>query len=254
MTDFFMYIFNTIIVTLQGEMSSLLIPDPSNINFPWCPKDKPKEKLELLSPLIQFNPQNSSFHIDPAGMPGFIAMSSYFSDETVKICIVAARNTTTLRRYLKRVAASLTDTKRGISQEIILSEVLDLVERGDMSMDILYPGYTAHFLKNALYHFVVSCYKEKAVGIANISFITGRYSAVAPGPPLLAMDPDQDPSDKYRRMVFSEAEIAKAEDDHKILCLDSTQSLRRARESNRLVKAGQAQRMLQNRKSSIAPS
>ena len=147
MTDFFMYIFNTFIITLQGEMSCLLIPDPSNITYPWCPKEQPKEKLALLSPLIQFNPQNSSFHIDPSGMPGFIAMSSYFSDETVKICIVAARNTTTLRRYLKRVAASLNDTKRGISQEIILSEVLDLVERGDMSMDILYPGYTAHFLK-----------------------------------------------------------------------------------------------------------
>ena len=101
---------------------------------------------------------------------------------------------------------------------------------------------------------MVSCYKEKAVGIANISFITGRYSGVAPGPPLLAMDPDQDPSDKYRRMVFSEAEIAKAEDDHKILCRVSTQSLRLARESKKQVKAGQAQRMLKNRKCSIAHS
>ena len=247
-----MYICNTFIMTMQGEMSCLLIPNSSNINFPWCPKDQPKEKLALLSPLIQFNPQNLSFHIDPAGMPGFIAMSSFFSDETLKIFLVAARNTTTLRRYPKRVADSLNDTKRGISQEIILSEVLDLVQRGDMSMEILYPGYTAHFLKNALYHFVVSCYKKKALGTAYISFITGSYSAVAPGPPLLAMDPDQDPSDKYRRMVFSEAEIAKAEEDHKIICLESTQSLRLARESKKQVKAGQAQRMLKNRKCSIA--
>ena len=229
-------------------MSSLLIPNPSNIHFPWCPKDKPKEKLELLSPLIQFNSQNSSFHIDPSGMPGFIAMSSFFSDETLKIFLVAARPTTTLRRYLKIVADSLNDTKRNISQEIILSECLDLVQRGDMSMEILYPGYTAHFLKNALYHFVVSCYKKKPLGTANISLITGAYSAVAPGPPLLSMDLDQHPSDKYRRMVFSKADLAKAEGDHKRKCLESTKSLHLAREFKKQVKDGQARKMLHNRK------
>ena len=130
---------------IQGERSCLLIPNPSDSNFPWCPIDKPKQELEQLSPLIQFNSQNSSFHIDPSEMPGFIAMSSYFSDETLKIFLVAARPTSTLRRYLKIVADSLNDTKRNISQEIILSECLDLVQRGDMTMDLLFPGNTAHF-------------------------------------------------------------------------------------------------------------
>ena len=89
---------------------------------------------------------------------------------------------------------------------------------------------------------------KKTLGTANISFITGAYSAVAPGPPLLAMDPDQHPSDKYRRMVFSKADLAKAEGDHERKCLESTKSLHLAREFKKQVKVGQARRMLQNRK------
>ena len=145
MTYLLMYIFYSYIMKIQGERSCLLIPNPSDSHFPWCPIDKPKQKLEKLSPLIQFNSQNSSFHIDPSGMPGFIAMSSLISDETCKIFLVAARPTSTLRRYLKIVADSLNDTKRNISQESILSECLDLVKRGHMTMDILLPDYAAHF-------------------------------------------------------------------------------------------------------------
>ena len=157
MTYLLMYIFYSCIMKMQGKRSCLLIPNPSDSHFPWCPIDKPKQELEKLSPLIQFNSQNSSFHIDPSGMPGFIAMSSFFSDETCKIFLVAARPTSTLRRYLKIVADSLNDTKRNISQEIVLSEYLDLVQRGYMSMNILFPDNTAHFFKNALHCLAKEC-------------------------------------------------------------------------------------------------
>ena len=91
-------------------------------------------------------------------------MSADFSDETAKIFFVAARPTSTLRRYLKIVADKLNDSKMNFSPEIILSECLDLVARGYMTMSILFPGNTAHFLRNALYHFVVSVYKKKQLG------------------------------------------------------------------------------------------
>ena len=91
-------------------------------------------------------------------------MSSNFSDETAKICFVAARPTSTLRRYLRIVAERFSDSKRNFSPEHIISECLDLVPRGCMTMDILLPGFTAHFFKNGLYHFVVSVYKKKRSG------------------------------------------------------------------------------------------
>ena len=207
---------------MQGAMSCLLIPNPSNKLFPWYPKDKTKQELEQLSPLIQFNSQMSSFHIDPSGMTGFITMSAAFSDETAKIFLVAARPTSTLRRYLKIVADKLNDSKRKFSPEIILSECLDLVLRGYMTMDILFPGNTAHYLGNALYHFVVTVFKKKPVGIANISFITGAYSAGDSAPPLLSMDPDQDRTDKFRRLVYTDAELVKVELDNKRKCGEST--------------------------------
>jgi hypothetical protein len=234
----------------QGEMNCLLIPNPSNMNFPWCPKDKPPDFLEKMSPLIQINAQNSSFHIDPSGMPGFISMSSFFSDDICKICFVASRDTSTLRRYLKIVAAAFNKTKRNISQETIVSECLDLVERGDMTMDLLFPDNTGHFLKNALYHFVVTVCRQKPLGTANISFMTGAYSSIASGPPLLSMDPEQDPEDKYRKMVYSEVELDTVEVTHKKKCLESTKSLTSAREVKKKVKSDQSRIMLQNRKSS----
>jgi hypothetical protein len=233
---------------MQGSMNCLLIPNPSHTSFPWCPKEKPKQELKVLSPLIQFNAQNSSFHIDPAGMPGFISMSSKFSDEICKICCVASRPTSTLRRYLKIVSDSLNNTTRNISQEIIVSEVLDLVQRGDMTMYLLFPGNTGHFLWNALYHFVITVFKKKPLGTANISFMTGAYSTVASGPPLLSMEPDQDPKDKYRLMVYSKAELRKVELTHKRHCQESTKSLTFAKKSKKQVKDEQAQRMLRNRK------
>ena len=61
---------------------------------------------------------------------------------------------------------------------------------------------------------MVSVYKKKPLGTANISFITGAYSAVASGPPLLSMDPDQDRRDKYRQMVYSKAELDEVEVNH----------------------------------------
>ena len=173
-------------------------------------------------------------------------MSSYFSDETCKIFLVAARPTSTLRRYLKIVADSLNDTKRNISQEIILSECLDLVQRGYMTMDNLFPDNTAHFLKNALFHIVVTVHKKKPLGTANISFITGAYSTA-----LLSMDPDQDQSDKCRQMVYSKGELDKVEVNHLKKCKESTKSLKHAREFKKQVKELQSRSMLTNRKRSI---
>jgi hypothetical protein len=233
---------------MQGEKICLLIPDPLNTNFPWCPKGKTPQELNLLSPLIQINAQNSSFHIDPAGMPGFISLSSYFSEDICKIGLVASRPTSTLRRYLKIVADSLSDTKRHISQEIILSECLDLVQRGHMTMDVIFPGNSAHFLKNGLYHFFVTVCKNKPVGTANISFMTGSYCASASGPPLLSMDTDQDPSDKYRLMAYSAAELEIVDMTYKKKCQELTKSLTLARDFKKQIKELQKQTMLENRK------
>ena len=236
MTYLLITFFDSFSMKMQGERSCLLIPNPSATNFPWCPKDLPLQELKKLSPLIQANPQVSSFHIDPSGMPGFIAMSSKVSDETCKICLVAARPTTTLRRYLRIVAKSLNNPKRAVSQEIILHECLDLVQRGHMTMDILLPDTSAHFLRHALYHIVVTVHKRKPLGKANLSFITGAYSASEDGPPLLHMDPEQDPNDTFRLMVYSVEELEAVELKHMEKCVESTKSLKRAREIKKLNK------------------
>ena len=191
------------------------------------------------------------FHIDPSGMPGFIAMSSLVSDETCKLFLVAARPTSTLRRYLKIVAESLNDTKRTISQENILYECLDLVQRGSMTMDILLPDNSAHFLRNALYHIVVTVHKRKALGTANLSFITGAYSAAEDGPPLLSMDPEQDGLDKFRLMVYSKQELEAVELKHVKKCEELTKSLKRARDIKKVVKESKSHSMLTNRKRSM---
>ena len=233
---------------MQGETSCLLLANPSNKSFPWCPKDKTTEELRKLSQLIQVNAQNSSFHIDSGAVPGFLTMSSNFSDEAAKICFVAARPTTTLRRYLRIVAERFSDSKRNFSPEHIISECLDLVPRGCMTMDILFPGFTAHFLKNGLYHFVVSVYKKKPVGIANVSFVTGAYAAVDSGPPPFSMDPDQGREDVFRQLVYTPAELEKGELDYKTKCKESTKSLERTRFMKKQTKEIKSHSMRQNRK------
>ena len=117
-------------------------------------------------------------------------------------------------------------------------------------MDILLQDTSAHFLRNALYHIVVTVHKRKALGTANLSFITGAYSASEDGPPLLYMDPEQDPDDTFRLMVYSKQELEAVELKHVKECEELTKSLKRARDIKKLNKESKSQILLKNRKRS----
>ena len=95
---------------------------------------------------------------------------------------------------------------------------------------------------------MVSVYKKKPVGIANVSFVTGAYAAVDSGPPPFSMDPDQGREDVFRQLVYTPAELEKGELDYKTKCKESTKSLERTRFMKKQTKEIKSHSMRQNRK------